>query len=235
MANKMANYTILIIILIIVLIGAGVGVAVALGGKKDDNPTGNSVNGIFNNTFYGDSQNYASAIKIASDRWTSYIDEDVTINVKYQTFNDPSSTTLASASMNDSSNIRAGGTININTGRSAPAAGWDDVIEHELCHVLGLPGATKWQNAIITTGSGTFLDASDFPLTAAAYHSLISGSSGNIPLQSTGAHWKESVFSTELMTPLIGGEAELITSKLTLTAMKELGWNIDLSKAEPFP
>jgi hypothetical protein len=235
MVNKMANYTILIIIIVIVLIGAGVGVAVALSGKKDDNPTGDSVNGIFNNTFFGDSQNYASSIKIASDRWSSYIDEDVTINVKYQTFNDPSSITLASASMNDSSNIRGGGTININTGRSPPAAGWDDVIEHELCHVLGLPSATEWQNAIITTSSGTFLDASVFTLTAAAYYDLISGSSGNIPLQSTGAHWNESVFSIELMTPLISSEPELITSKLTLTAMKELGWNIDLSKAEPFP
>ncbi len=234
MANKMANYTILIIILIIVFVGAGAGVAISLTDNKDDKATGSNTDGIFNNTFFGDSQNYTSAIKIASDRWSSYIDEDITINVKYQTFNNPSSTTLAFASMNDSSNIRAGGTININTGRSPPAAGWDDVIEHELCHVLGLPGATKWQNAIITNGSGTFLDASDFPLTA-AYYSLISGSSANIPLQSTGSHWNETEFTTELMTPLIGDEAELITSKLTLTAMKELGWDIDLSKAEPFP
>ena len=233
MANKMANYTILIIILIIVLVGAGA--AIALTGNKDDNPTGDSVNGIFNNTFFGDSKIYASSIKIASDRWSSYINEDVTINVNYKTFNDSSSSTLASASMNDISNIRDGGTININTGKNPPSAGWDDVIEHELCHILGLPRATKWQNAIINTGSGTFLDANVFLLTADAYYSLIPGSSGNIPLQSSGAHWNESVFSTELMTPLIGGEAELITSKLTLTAMKELGWDIDLNKAEPFP
>ena len=228
----MANYTILIIIIIIILIGAGVGVAVGLSGKKDN---GNTNQGIFNNTFFGESQNYANDIRIASERWSNYIDEDVTINVSYQTFNNPSSDVLALASMNNSTDIRGGGTISLNIGRSAPAAGWDDVIEHELCHVLGLPGATKWQNAIITTGSGTFLDVTDFPLTGQAYYTLIPGSSGNVPLQSTGAHWNESVFSTELMTPLIGSEVELITSKLTLTAMKELGWNIDLSKAEPFP
>ena len=230
----MTNNTVLIIIVVIIIIGAAVGAAVALSGKKDDNPSGNVTTGIFNNTFYGDSQNYANDIKVASDRWSSYINESVTINVKYHTFNDPSSTILAHASMNDGSNIRSGGTITINNGRSSPPAGWDDVIEHELGHVLGLPGSTKWQNAIITSG-GTFLDASAFSLTAAAYYELVSGSSGNIPLQSSGNHWNETTFTTELMTPGIGSEAELITSKLTLTAMKEIGWNIDLSKAEPFP
>lgn len=228
----MTNHIVLIIIGIVIIIAIGVSLALFLPNNKDK---GNVTNGKFNNTFFGDSKNYTEAIKIASERWSNYINENITIDVKYQTFNDPSSTTLASASMNDSSNIRAGGTININIGRSPPNAGLDDVIEHELCHVLGLPGANKWQNAIITTESGTFLDAEDFPLTAAAYYSLISDTSGNIPLQSTGSHWNETVFSTELMTPLIGQEEKLITSKLTLTAMKELGWDIDLSKADSFP
>lgn len=229
------NYSILIIILVII-IGVGVGLAILLTNKSSDNKTatGSATYGITSNTFYDSSDDYKEAIRTASERWSRYINEDTTIDIKYYTFNDSTSSTLAYATMNDSNNIRGGGTITINVGRGAPPAGWDDVIEHEIGHVLGLPSATKWQNAIIYTGSGTFLSASAFPETAQAYYDLVDGATGNIPLQASGSHWDESTFTTELMTPSIGTEPELITSILTLTAMKELGWNIDLTQAEDF-
>jgi len=228
----MANYTFLIALIIIILIGVAIAIVFLSGDKK----TGQAEIGIFSNTFYdnADAGDYGTAINIASQRWNDYINEDISIPVDYKTFNDPSSPILAYASMKDTSNIRGGGTITINIGRNAPPAGWDDVIEHELGHVLGLPSSTKWQNALITSGDNTYLDADDFPLTTAAYHELIPGSSGNIPLQLGGNHWNENVFSTELMTPNIGSENELITSVLTLTAMKEIGWDIDINQAESF-
>lgn len=229
----MNNWYIIIIILVI-LIAGGATAALLLSGNNNDNNNnfiGSTTIGKFKNNYYGSAKDYESAITEASDRWSNYITEDVTIPINYRTFNNPTSSTLASASMNDSNNIRAGGTININIGRNSPVAGWDDVIEHEICHALGLPGATKWQNAILQSGDNYFLKASDFPETATAYNTILGGS-GNIPLQSGGAHWDESVFGIELMTPEIGTEVELKTTLLTLTAMKELGWSIDLSHAE---
>jgi len=233
----MNNWYIIIIILVI-LIAGGAAAALLLSGNNNNNNnnnnnfTGSTTIGKFKNSYYGSAKDYESAINQASNRWSNYITEDVTIPINYHTFNNPTSSTLASASMNDSNNIRAGGTININIGRNAPVAGWDDVIEHEICHVLGLPQATKWQNAIVQSGGNYFLDAADFPETANAYNTILGGS-GNIPLQSGGAHWDESIFGIELMTPNIGIENELKTTLLTLTAMKELGWSIDLSQAEP--
>lgn len=233
----MNNYTILIIILVLILIGGGVAAAIVLTGKKSSSSqTGNATYGIFSNQYYGiaNGSDYDSAIQVASQRWSRYINENINIPIRYETFNNPFSSTLARASMNTGSDIRAGGTIEINTAKSTPPAGWDDVIEHEIGHVLGLPGSTKWTNAVISSGGNSYLDANKFPLTAQAYYDLIPGATGNIPLQDGGYHWDEATFTTELMTPSIGSELELITSKLTLTAMQEIGWSIDLTQAENF-
>jgi hypothetical protein len=231
----MKHSTILIILILIILITGGAAAAI-LTSNKEDVKTGETFVGIFSNNFYNnvDSGEFGLGINIASKRWSNYINNDISIPIDYQTFDDPSSSILAYARMNNSNDITAGGTITINIGRNAPPAGWDDVIEHEIGHVLGLPGSNKWQNAIINNNGDTFLAANDFPLTAQAYYDLFPGVSGNIPLQSGGNHWHESTFTTELMTPNIGGENELITSRLTLTAMKEIGWDINLDQAEDF-
>jgi len=231
----MNNYTISIIIILVLLIVAGGVTAAIVLSDNSDNKTGSSVRGIFTNQYYGITENsvYDTAIKVASERWSTYIRDDVNIRVNYTTFDDSSSLILASASMTDRNDIRSGGTIRINIGRDTKPAGWDHIIEHEIGHVLGMPQFTKWDNAIIVSGEDYFLDAAKFPHTAQAYYEL-KGVSGNIPLALNGFHWNEAAFTTELMTPIIEDEQELITSKLTLTAMSELGWDVDLTKAEDF-
>jgi len=232
----MNNYTISIIIILVLLIVAGGVTAAIVLSDNSDNKTGSSVRGIFTNQYYGITENsvYDTAIKVASERWSTYIRDDVNIRVNYTTFDDSSSLILASASMTDRNDIRSGGTIRINIGRDTKPAGWDHIIEHEIGHVLGLPGSNKWTNATIVSGEDYFLDAVEFPLTAQAYYDL-KGVSGNIPLAPNGGyHWNETAFTTELMTPIIEDEQELITSILTLTAMQEIGWDVDLTQAEDF-
>lgn len=225
-----------IIIIVIVILITGVTAATILLTNKEN--SGNEIkktNGIFVNTFIGSAKDYESYIDEASNRWSSYIREDVKINITYKTFNDPNSPILASASPNSSSYLRGGGIININEGKAQSAAGFDDIIEHEICHVLGLAGNNKWKDAVLKdTSNNFFLDASKFLETAKVYKGSIFKGDGDIPLSSNGSHWREDTFTVELMTPEIGTETELKTTLLTLTAMKELGWDIDLSKAESF-
>ena len=230
----MNNWYVIIIIIVILIAGAGATVFL-LTNKNTKNNESQETTGKFTNTYEGSAINYKSHIIEGTNKWNSYITEDVNIPITYRTFYNPDSNILAYASPNSSTDLRAGGTITINTGKGAPVSGWDDVIEHEIGHVLGLPGNVKWMDAVLNLNtSNCTLDATKFPKTAAVYHGPPFNGSGDIPLASNGAHWREDIFSIELMTPEIGTEPDLKTTLLTLTAMEELGWGIDLSKAEPF-
>ena len=48
----------------------------------------------------------------------------------------------------------------------------------------------------------------------------------------SGGHFKESIFTTELMTPYSNEGQVQPATDLTLSALSSLGWGIDLSKAQ---
>lgn len=226
----MNNWYIIIIILVILIAGGAVSALLLSGNNKSQETTGK-----FINTYEGSAIDYKSHIIEGSNKWNNCITENVKIPITYETFNDPSSPILARATINSTTFLRAGGTIAINTGKGTPVSGWDDVIEHEIGHILGLPGNVKWTGAVLNLNtSNCTLNANIFPETATVYDNSPFPGSGNIPLANNGAHWREDIFNEELMTPEIGSEPDLKNTLLTLTAMKELGWSIDLSKAEPF-
>ena len=47
-----------------------------------------------------------------------------------------------------------------------------------------------------------------------------------------GSHWRESVFHTELMTGWADGTMPM--SRVTIGALKDFGYDVDLNKADPF-
>jgi hypothetical protein len=116
-----------------------------------------------------------------------------------------------------------------------------DVVLHEMGHVLGL-NAGDWGDHGLISG-GTTLD----PIyTGAAgldgFSTLGVGYSGTpVPLENQGGtgtalqHWRESVLTTELMTGYIEDEGvPMPLSRLTIGSLADLGYTVDLSKADPF-
>lgn len=110
----------------------------------------------------------------------------------------------------------------------------DDVILHEMGHVLGL--GTSW------TLTGRITDLLVDPgyngsAAVAAYREL--GGSGYVPVEKDGGpgtalgHWRESVFDDELMTGYLGLDPALL-SRLTVAALADQGYGVTLDTADAY-
>jgi hypothetical protein len=116
-----------------------------------------------------------------------------------------------------------------------------DTVMHEMGHILGL--GTHWQLLNLTANVlGGSLCGNDPQYVGAnairEYRAL--GGTGNIKLENLygpgtcEGHWKESVFGTELMTGFLNGNVANPLSRMTLASMQDLGYSIDLSKADSY-
>jgi hypothetical protein len=121
------------------------------------------------------------------------------------------------------------------------------VMIHEFAHVLGFGGL--WQTVDYTASNGVVskVGNSFIDLTTATYqaNSYAGWTYGALTGQSTPAavpldrlsmsHWDEGVFDTEMMTPI----SELLgvatpVSALTLAALRDLGWQVNMGAAEAY-
>lgn len=110
----------------------------------------------------------------------------------------------------------------------------DDVILHEMGHVLGL--GTNW----VLTGfvADLLTDPAYTGRTGvAAYQEM--GGARYVPLENDGGlgtvvgHWRESTFGDELMTGYLGSRPARM-SRLTIAALADLGYGVDLGQADPY-
>ncbi len=179
----------------------------------------------------GVSGDYEDDIKAALEEWDKIILDDKKIDIDFYSYTS-NDDTLAFAFMNDENNIYAGGVVYINTYNKARTS-MKNIIEHEIGHVLGIGTSKKWEMANNTS----VLDKNLFPNAYQFYSNWVDGTphSDGIPLGARGYHWSEDVFDIELMTPFSEDKGvELPTSGLTLNALKDIGWNVDLSRADSF-
>jgi hypothetical protein len=109
-----------------------------------------------------------------------------------------------------------------------------DVILHEMGHVLGL--GTNW--LLVGYVSDLLTDpAYTGPGGVAAHQEL--GGARYVPLENEGGlgtvigHWREDVFGDELMTGYLGS-APAQLSRLTVAALSDLGYGVDLSQADAY-
>ncbi|WP_232660319.1 leishmanolysin-related zinc metalloendopeptidase [Pseudonocardia sp. TRM90224] len=111
----------------------------------------------------------------------------------------------------------------------------DDVIAHEMGHVLGI--GTLWSRKRLLAGSGTNNPTFTGSGAVAQYAAL--GRSGAVPVENEGGpgtregHWRESVFGHELMSGFISRPGNPL-SKLTAASLGDLGYQIDIEAAEPY-
>ena len=110
----------------------------------------------------------------------------------------------------------------------------DDVILHEMGHVLGLGGSWALTGRI---NDPLFNPAYTGSAGIAAYAEL--GGTGLVPVENEGGagtalgHWRESVFGDELMTGYLGS-APTKLSRLSVAALADQGYGVDLGAADPY-
>jgi hypothetical protein len=111
------------------------------------------------------------------------------------------------------------------------------VVLHEMLHVVGF--GTIWEDAGLLRGKGgsdpRFLGAA----AAGAFDDWNGGAAATVPVENTGgdgtrdAHWRESVFASELMTGWISGVTQPL-SRTTVAALGDLGYEVEPLLADPF-
>ncbi len=113
------------------------------------------------------------------------------------------------------------------------------VVLHEMMHTLGF--GTIWSPPFqdeVPSPNGS--DPRYLAATGEAEYAALGASdaASGVPVENTGgsgtrgSHWRESVFHTELMTGWADGAMQM--SRVTIAALKDFGYDVDLTKADPF-
>ena len=112
-----------------------------------------------------------------------------------------------------------------------------DVITHEMGHVIGI--GTIWEDKGLLAGAGTNNPRFTGASAKRAYGRLRGTGPTAVPVENTGGagtrdgHWRESVFKNELMSGFIAESGNPL-SRLTVASLKDLGYRVKLSAAEPY-
>ena len=144
------------------------------------------------------------------------------------------------------SRLTAVGTMTFDTSDLASLEGagqLDQVVLHEMGHVLGI--GSLWNSRGFTVGYDS--DSASFNGAAAsAVWAGLGGTTANrvpvencvgIPGCGTGtknSHWRESTFRTELMTGYLNGGVANPLSALTIASLQDIGYTVDMSRAEAY-
>jgi hypothetical protein len=110
-----------------------------------------------------------------------------------------------------------------------------DVITHEMGHVIGI--GTIWSAKGKLKAAGSLNPRFTGKTAKVEYGKLKHSSAAEVPVENAGgpgtrdAHWRESVFRTELMSGFIAA-ANNPLSRMTAGSLKDLGYKVDLAGAE---
>lgn len=201
-----------------------------------------------------------TAFKRAADRWSKVIVGDVpSVLVSGEVIDDlvieaqgvaidgpggilgqAGPTTLRPASAGASAFLPAKGLMSFDTADLAKMQAdgtLDDVIAHEMGHVIGI--GTIWKQKKLLAGTGevnptfTGIDA------AQAYGEIRGIGPSPVPVENEGgpgtreSHWRETLFGNELMSGYIAAPGNPL-SKVTVASLKDLGYAVDMAAAEPY-
>jgi hypothetical protein len=112
----------------------------------------------------------------------------------------------------------------------------DDVVLHEIGHVLGI--GTLWSEKNLLQGKGTE-DPGFTGANAVSAYRNIGGTAALVPVENTGGdgtrdgHWRESVFGNELMTGWVGRGSNPL-SAMTIASLLDMGYGATSSSASSY-
>ena len=117
----------------------------------------------------------------------------------------------------------------------------NDVIAHEMGHVLGI--GTIWSFKNLLKGAGTSNPTFSGKKATKEYRDLLGGGSKArskaVPVENGGgpgtrdSHWRETVFRTELMSGFISAQGNPL-SRMTAASLDDMGYVVDLNAAEAY-
>jgi len=111
----------------------------------------------------------------------------------------------------------------------------DDVIVHEMAHVLGFGSA--WERQGLASPLGTVFTGAN---AVREYNALFGQMATGVPLETgggqgtAGVHWSEDLFGNELMTGFLNSGVPNPISRVTVGQFEDLGYRVDYSKADTF-
>ena len=112
-----------------------------------------------------------------------------------------------------------------------------DVITHEMGHVIGV--GSIWSRRGVLKSAGTNTVRFTGKNARKEFGRLKKSKAADVPVENTGGtgtadvHWRESVFRTELMSGFIAARNNPL-SRLTVASLADLGYEVDMTKAEPY-
>ncbi len=114
----------------------------------------------------------------------------------------------------------------------------DDVIAHEMGHVLGI--GTIWTHKKLLKGIGTSNPTFVGELAMKEYAALRGlAAPAPVPVENTGgtgtrdSHWRETVFRNELMSGFIAAKGNPL-SRVTVASLEDLGYVVNMAAAEAY-
>lgn len=113
----------------------------------------------------------------------------------------------------------------------------DDVITHEMGHVLGI--GTIWTRKELLKGASTSNPIFTGAQAMKEYGVLRNAGPTPVPVENTGGpgtrngHWRETVFRNELMSGFIAGPGNPL-SRVTAASLEDLGYVVDMDAAEAY-
>ena len=116
---------------------------------------------------------------------------------------------------------------------------FEDVIRHEMGHVLGFGVIWNQRGLVNTVDSNICVDDPRFAGTLGLQEWQKLGGEGEVPLENIAgagtcnSHWRENYLANELMTGFVDyGKNPM--SRLTIAAMGDLGYKVNFGAAEPY-
>ncbi|MFP6765405.1 MAG: leishmanolysin-related zinc metalloendopeptidase, partial [Planctomycetaceae bacterium] len=112
-----------------------------------------------------------------------------------------------------------------------------NVILHEMGHVIGI--GTIWGNLGLTQNAGDEIHFTGSQAIA-EYQSIFNTSDNFVPVETdggpgtAGGHWDEETFANELMTGFLDGGVTNPISRITVGALADMGYQVNLNAADPY-